>query len=175
MGTFMKGNGKMTKLMDLESTITQMGLAMRGTGVKISSMVTARRHGQMAHATRVNTKMAKKMASGNSTGLTIPPIKDNLLTTIYMVWVSTPGLTAANTMVTGLITRCTAVVCSPGPTAGATMETTMTIESRASVFSYGPTAADTREAGSMGSNMVLGYTILQREIQRRVNGARARG
>lgn len=92
-----------------------------------------------------------------------------------MEWVSTPGLTAANTMVTGLITRCTAVVCSPGPTAGAMMETTMTIESRASVFSYGPTVADTREAGSTGSNMVLGYTIQQREILRRANGARARG
>jgi hypothetical protein len=143
----MKGNGKMIKLMDLESTITRMGHGMRGTGVRISSMVTGRRHGPMGPAMRVNTKMAKKMASENSTGLTIPPTRGNLSTTTYMVWVFIHGRMAANTMVTGLITRCTGGVCSPGRMAGATMETTTTIESRVSVFSYGLTVADTREAG----------------------------
>jgi len=147
METSTKGNGKMTKLMDLESTITLMEHAMKDTGVRISSMATGRRHGLMEHAMKENTKMAKKMASENSTGLTIPPIRGNSLTTIYMEWVSIHGQMAASTMVTGLITRCMAVVSSPGLTAGDMMETTMTIESRVSEFSYGPMVADTKEAG----------------------------
>jgi hypothetical protein len=154
METFMKGNGKTTKLMDLENTITPMGHAMRVTGEKISSMATARRHGLMEHVMRVNTKMAKKMDLENLTGPTIQHIRDNSLTTIYMEWVCTHGPMAVSTMVTGSIIRCTGEVSSLGQTAGDMMGTTMTIESRVSEFSYGLMVADTKGVGSMENSMV---------------------
>lgn len=80
----MKESGKMTKHMDLESTITLMELAMRGIGVRISSMDMARRHGLIAHVTKVNIKMAKRMDLANSTGQTTQPTRGSSLITIYM-------------------------------------------------------------------------------------------
>lgn len=84
MEMFMKESGKMTKHMDSESTITLMEHVMKVTGVRISSMDTARRHGQMALVMRVNIKMEKRMDSESLTGLTIRLIRDNSLITIYM-------------------------------------------------------------------------------------------
>jgi hypothetical protein len=73
----------------------------RGTGEKISSMVTGRRLGLMVPATRESTKMEKKMASESSTGLMDPLIRVNLLTITFMVSAYTHGLMAASTMAIG--------------------------------------------------------------------------
>jgi hypothetical protein len=55
METCMKVSGKMIKLMDTESTCTQMVLNMRDIGGKISSTEKVRKHGLMVHATKETT------------------------------------------------------------------------------------------------------------------------
>ncbi len=49
MEMFMKETGKMTKLMDLEDTCTQMEQPMRAIGKKTSNMERGKRPGLMGH------------------------------------------------------------------------------------------------------------------------------
>ena len=55
-----KESGKMTKLMDSESTITLMEQSMKDTGEKISNMVMVKRHGPMVLAMKESTKMERR-------------------------------------------------------------------------------------------------------------------
>ena len=87
------------------------------------------------------------MDSESSIGQTVLPTRVNSSITIFMEWVSIPGLMAANTMETGLITRCMAVVFLLGPMADVTTATTMMIASRVSECSCGQMDVDTRAAG----------------------------
>lgn len=101
METYMKENGKMTRLMGSASTITQMELDMKGIGEKISNMGMARKPGLMVHVMRASTRTARKTALENSTGQTAPLIKGSSLIIISMVSVSTPGRMGVNTTAIG--------------------------------------------------------------------------
>ena len=73
MVMFTMENGKMTKLMDMDDTITRMAHDMKEIGSKINSMVMVEKSGQIMPVMRVNTKTEKSMERDNFYGLMALP------------------------------------------------------------------------------------------------------
>ena len=59
------GSGKMTRLMALESTLIQMVLNTRVTGLMTNSMDKAKKSGLTGHNMKAITNLAKKMVEPN--------------------------------------------------------------------------------------------------------------
>ena len=68
MATPMKGSGLKTRLTAKENISTQMGLAMKVNGLKISRRELDLRHGPMEAIIKVSTTMVKSTGKENSLG-----------------------------------------------------------------------------------------------------------
>ena len=68
MATPMKVSGLKTRLMAKENISTQMGLAMKDNGLKISKRDLDQRHGPMEAIIKVSTTMVKSTGKANSLG-----------------------------------------------------------------------------------------------------------
>jgi hypothetical protein len=68
MATPMKVSGLKTRLMAKENISTQMGLAMKDNGLKISKRDLDQRHGPMEAIIKVSTTMVKSTDMANSLG-----------------------------------------------------------------------------------------------------------
>jgi hypothetical protein len=74
----------MTKLMGMECIHTWMGLAIKASGKKISSMGKARKHGLMAPSMRDSISVGRSMVKALSNGQTMLHIRVTSMTTTSM-------------------------------------------------------------------------------------------
>ena len=84
------------------------------------------------------------------------------------------GKTAENSMVTGLITKCTAKVCSLGKTVDATQVSTSKIRSKVMVSLSGPTIRSTMVNGITANNTDKVSTQTKTRLLEKVSGLMAR-
>lgn len=75
MVMYMKGNGRMIRLMDLGNICTQMGLSTKVLGKKINSMVLEKKPGQTVLVIKANITKVRKMVKVISSGQMVLPIK----------------------------------------------------------------------------------------------------
>jgi hypothetical protein len=66
--TCMRVNGETIRHTDLENTIILMELNMRVNGKTTNNMARVKRHGPMAHVTKVTIKKERRMGSVSSYG-----------------------------------------------------------------------------------------------------------
>jgi len=81
----MKVIGKMTKLMVMASTSTQMEPSIQVNGKKTNNMDMVRRHGLTVPVMRETIRKVKRTDKENSYGLMDLPTLDNSLITTFMV------------------------------------------------------------------------------------------
>jgi hypothetical protein len=84
METFTKGNGLMTKHMDMEFTFMLMGLNTKECGKKISKTDMERKLGLMEHVMKENIKMGKNPEKVYSNGLMDRNMMDFFKRIIFM-------------------------------------------------------------------------------------------
>ena len=108
MGMYTQDSGAITKQIGRVYTKTQLALAMKVTGVMISSMVKAERLGPTVHFTRATTLMEKEKALVSTVGLMDHHTKEIGLTTKSKDLVPTFGKMAGNVTVSGMKVSCQA-------------------------------------------------------------------
>ena len=152
---FTMETGKMTRLMDMANTTTQMLLFFSG---------------QTMPATRVSIKMAKNMEEVSSCGQMDQLILVTSLKITFMAWEFTPGLTEGNMTVSGRITRWTARECLLGPMEEDTTDSMSMIKRRDKVFTRGQMDASTMATGRTENNMARECIIQARAKLKWENG-----
>jgi len=163
-------SGKMTKLMDMESTTTLMVPGTKAGGLKTSNMERARKFGQTTLVMKDNTKTARNMVMESSCGLMGQPTLETSSTITFTVREFTPGQTVVNTTVNGTTIRCTVLEFSHGTMVVNMRVNTSMTKSRVKVCSHGQTAANTMASGKMVNSMELVSTSQARARLRKVNG-----
>ena len=88
-----------------DTTITQMGLTMKASGVMTGRMAGASRAGPMAVNTVDSISRARNMARGPSDGQMAPPMREHGSSTRCTAWVCSVGRMAANIMESTLMTK----------------------------------------------------------------------
>ncbi len=116
MAMFMRETGRMTKLMDVESTLMLMVADMRENGLKISNTASVLKDGQMVQVMKDNTSKEKSMARVNSHGPMQAHSQETSMITIFMGQASMNGLMAVCLLATGETTKWKAMVPLPGQT-----------------------------------------------------------
>jgi hypothetical protein len=170
MGMFITESGRMTKLMALVFTITQMVQDMKVNGLRTNSMVKAKKSGLIMLATKAIIRKVRSMDTANSYGLMDQLILEPLSITILKEQASTLGLMDVNLMVSGVTIRCTEVECLLGLTADVMKESTLMIRSTVMVSLLGPMDVSMKVSGKMESNTVSVPTILAKVKLKRDNG-----
>ena len=174
MVMFMRASGKMTKHTVKAHTGILMGLSIKVSGRKISSMERAQRHGLMVLVIKETTLKAKRTESASLSGQMDPRMMVILLITTSMAAEYISGLTTENTRASGRTTRCTERVFSLGLTVVSTTETTTMTRKRAREYSRGQTAGNTMETGLTENSTASVPTTLQSQRSRKANGEKAR-
>jgi hypothetical protein len=138
-------------------------------------MVMVKKPGLMVLATRVNTKMARRMALVNFHGQMALHIKVYFMIITSRAKVFTHGLTTDSTMDSGLITKCMGQVYLLGLMGVNTWASTSTIRNRVKEYSNGQMAGNMMVAGTMVNSMASAPT---QQLKMRLsveNGKMARG
>ena len=173
MVTSIMASGKMTKHTDLEIIITQMALATKDTGLRISSMVMARKSGLTMPAMRASTATVRSTEEVNSSGLMVPLTPANSRRTTSMVTVFTLGPMVDNTTDSGRTTRWMVQVYLHGPMEESMKVNTWMIKRRVMECLPGLMVVSTTVTGRMESSMVRASTTQAAVKSREANGMRA--
>lgn len=105
MKMFMREDGKMTRLMDMECTIMQMEQGTRENGKKTSSKDLERKCGQMVLVTGVSIGMGRRKDRESSVGQMEAAMWESLRTTTSMEEAFTSGVMRGHSRETGRRTR----------------------------------------------------------------------
>ena len=147
MAIFMMVIGKMTKLMGLENTLTQMAPSMKVNGSTISNTAKEKKSGRMVLNTKAIINLVKKTVLANSCGLIDHLMREILSIIISMAMENTNGPTEENLLEIGSAIRCMDAGTSVGLMVGSTRATTTMTRSRAMEYLRGRTVASIMELG----------------------------
>jgi len=160
----------MIKLMAKAFIITKMVHGIKVSGVKISNMALAWRHGLMELATREHSSKAKNMVTALSSKLIRAPSSVNLPITTSTAEVFTRGLTAENMKASGKTTGCTVKALLRGVMDVVITESMRLIRRMGMESLFGLMAVRTKVIGLMANSTVL---VCKKLLM--VNGVTAHG
>jgi hypothetical protein len=170
--------GSMIRLTDMVFTFTLMEQNTKDNGTTINNKARERNHGKMVLFSRVTILKVRKKDLDISNGQMAVTIRVNSRITIFMVEVTTDGLTAELTKVSGNSIKCTELEFSPGMMVVDMRVNTTTTRNKVQVYSFGQMAESTMEAGSMVNNTDMDNTsqaverlsLANGKMERELNG-----
>jgi len=159
---FTRVSGKMIKLMEEVSIITQMELSIKENGRKISNMALAKRIGLMVQSMKDDTNWGKRKGWGTLNGQMEVPTRENSMITTSTERDSINGLIREHLQVIGSSIKCMVLEFSPGLMEENTKGNIMMIKNRGKGSLFGLMGENMMGVGMMASSMGLEHITLQR-------------